>query len=311
MPALDVVETVVINATPAHVRSLVREFTQWEFWSPWLSSEPDCPLRYRSDGLGYAWDGSLIGSGKIDIRSETDTSIIYELEFLKPWKSRSETSFHFSPVGEGTEVVWKMRGKLPFFMFFMKNQMKALVGSDYRRGLAKLKDYAETGVVPSKNEFRGIGEGLVSPYIGLRECCNLSELNKKIPLQFKKLYEVAQEYDLSLTAPPLTMYHKLDIVKELTDYTAAVMVANLPAKVPTGIIQDTINAPTTYCVVHTGAYRHLGNAWSAGMTRQRNKLFQPSKRVAPFEWYRSDPTDTAEDMLITEVHFPATNRKTS
>jgi hypothetical protein len=54
-----------------------------------------------------------------------------------------------------------------------------------------------------------------------------------------------------------------------------------------------------------GAYRHLGSAWSAGMMRERAKVFKSAKGHAPFEVYMSDPATTPEADLVTEIHFPA------
>ncbi len=150
MPKYEVVEKIVVDADLARVKSVVRDFKQWEPWSPWLSAEPDCPLTYQPDGSAYSWDGAIIGSGQMEVVSENEQAIDYKLSFFKPWKSVSDVSFRFAPVGQGTEVTWTMAGSLPFFLFFMKKMMKAWIGADYRRGLSKLKDYIETGAVPSK-----------------------------------------------------------------------------------------------------------------------------------------------------------------
>jgi hypothetical protein len=51
-----------------------------------------------------------------------------------------------------------MDSKQPFFQFFLKGMMTSLIGMDYERGLRMLKDYVETGSVPSTLEFPGIQE---------------------------------------------------------------------------------------------------------------------------------------------------------
>ena len=42
-----------------------------------------------------------------------------------------------------------MKSQLPFFLFWMVKKMKVYIGMDYERGLKMLKDYLETGLVPS------------------------------------------------------------------------------------------------------------------------------------------------------------------
>ena len=39
-----------------------------------------------------------------------------------------------------------MEGTLPIFLFFMKKKMSAMVGSDYERGLAMLKELLEADI---------------------------------------------------------------------------------------------------------------------------------------------------------------------
>ena len=304
MPKFEVIERITINASPEQVRAVVRDFKQWSPWSPWLSAEPNCPLTYKDDGSGYAWDGEIIGSGMIDIASETDDSIFYELAFLKPWKSKSQVSFTFTPVNEGTEVSWCMQGSLPFFMFFMKNMMKAWVGSDYRRGLAKLKDYVELGKVPSKNEFKGLGEGVITHYVGIRSDASLDTFGEKMASQLESIQKFLEDRGIE-REDALSIYHKFDLVKQQTVYTTAFAVNEIPNNLPSEFVSGSINAPKTYKIAHIGAYRHLGGAWSAGMMHQRGKKFSPKKGMDPFELYRNTPKDTPEDALITEVHFPA------
>lgn len=304
MPKLEVLESITVNASPSHVKSIVRDFKQWEQWSPWLSAEPNCPLTYKADGSGYSWDGKIIGSGSLDINSETDSELNYTLQFFKPWKSSSDVSFRFVPKGEGTEVIWTMKGSLPFFMFFMTKMMKAMIGSDYRRGLSKLKDYTETGTVPSKHQFKGVGDGLVSDYIGIKTQAALDEIGEVMSSQFTRLKEIVEQSHAEVSAEPISIYHKFDMVKQSTVYTAAIPVKSVPEHLPPDIVAGHLNSPTTYCVEHTGPYRHLGNTWSAGIMHQRSKVFRPKKGADPFEIYKNDPSETPENGLVTEVHFP-------
>jgi predicted transcriptional regulator YdeE len=305
MAGFEVVEKIQIEVAPEQVRAIVRDFKQWVPWSPWLSAEPDCPLEYADDGTSYSWDGKEIGSGTMTITSETDDSIHCNLTFLKPWKSTSKVYFHFSAAGGGTEVTWGMHGSLPVFMFFMKNMMMAWIAADYRRGLRKLKDYSETGTVPSKNEFVGLGEGLVSRYVGIRGRATLDDIGEQMAEHLRRLREWIDGNSVEAKGPPLSIYHKFDMVKNATDYTVAIPVAAIPEVLPDGFVSATLHAKQTYQVRHTGAYRHLGATWSAAMMHQRNKRFRPDKKCPPFEVYVSDPTSVPEGDLITEVHLPA------
>lgn len=304
MPQYEVDERIVINASPAKVREVVRSFKDWEAWSPWFSSEPDCDTDYPEDGKSYSWDGKIIGAGNMRITSESEERIDYKLTFLRPFKSQSDVAFFFRPKGEGTEVSWTMKASLPFFLFFLKKMMAAWIASDFRRGLAKLKDYVETGDVPSKQSFDGVGEGLVSPYVGIRSTVSLASIGDELPKQLQRLGEWAEKANVDRKAP-LALYHKFNVVANTTEYTVALPVDSLPDDVPSEFVTGTVNAPKTYKVSHKGAYRHLGAAWSAGMMHQRGKRFRRNKGCDPFELYVSDPSQVSEADILTEVHFPA------
>ncbi len=295
----------MIDAELSQIRKIVRDFKQWEPWSPWLSAEPDCALSYAEDGKSYSWDGTIIGSGTLELLREEDAALWCRITFHKPWKSQSEVDFQFESTGAGTKVCWRMNGSLPFFMFFMKKMMSAWIGSDYRRGLAKLKDYVETGTVPSQNEFPGLGEGVVTAYIGLRQKVELEDMKSTMSEQYNRLHEWFTENKLEAAGAPMAIYHKMSMVDSLVDYTAAIPVAKIPDGVTNQFVCGELDAPRTFKVVHKGAYRHLGSAWSAAMMHQRSKRFRKNKNCDPFEVYQTDPHVTPAEDLITEIHLPA------
>ena len=68
------------------------------------------------------------------------------LEFLKPFKSRSTTTFSLKPQGEGTEVTWTMVGPTTFMTRVMGifKSMDKMIGPDFEKGLGRLKAVAET-----------------------------------------------------------------------------------------------------------------------------------------------------------------------
>ena len=129
MPKFNVRKSTVIAAEQSVVHACVRDFRQWPEWSPWLIQEPDCELKFADDGRSYGWDGKVIGAGEIGIISEdAPGSIQYRLVIERPWKSVASVEMKFNAQGDQTEVVWSMDSSVPFFIFFMKNMIAALVG---------------------------------------------------------------------------------------------------------------------------------------------------------------------------------------
>ncbi len=305
MPAFSVSKSIEINAPRERVYEVVRDFKSWPSWSPWLIVEPDCRVDNADDGNSYSWEGKIVGAGGMEILDETaPESISYKLTFLKPWKSVADVRFSFSDADEGkTEVVWEMDSSLPIFMFFMKGMMMTLIGMDYQRGLLMLKDFVETGEVPSKLNF-GETEIKGFSYVGIHSSCPISDIGPSMETNFTSLMAWIKKGGIEPTGTPFSIYHKWNMSKGLAEYTAAIPVSEVPADLAIDFVSGKIPDVKCYTVTHTGPYYHLGNAWSAGITHQRAKVFPQSRKVAPFEIYENDPAETSENELITRVNFP-------
>ncbi|WP_309894523.1 SRPBCC family protein [Archangium sp.] len=152
-PATYRVERSLTMATPVDLPfGLVNDFHRWHFWSPWDALDPkmkktfDGP--YAGPGAIYSWSGNeQAGQGTMTILDARPyESIHIQLEFLKPWPSKSNTTFTFEPVAEGVTVRWTMEGTNNFmgkaFSLFM--DMDGMIGQDFEKGLATIKTLTET-----------------------------------------------------------------------------------------------------------------------------------------------------------------------
>lgn len=138
-------------APPAVVFAQVNDFHQWEAWSPWAKLDPNQKTTFggaaSGTGATYAWEGNDdVGAGKMTIvDSAADAKVKIDLEFLKPFPSRSDTTFSFEPAGTGTKATWTMEGHNNFmskaFGLFMS--MDSMIGKDFEKGLAQMKTVAE------------------------------------------------------------------------------------------------------------------------------------------------------------------------
>ncbi len=302
MPKMTIDKSILINKSPEDIYPKLNDFNHWTPWSPWLIMEKGVAVNVADDAKYYEWQGDLVGSGNMKITKEIEnTSIAYDLNFLKPWKSFAKVGFKLVPEGEGTRVHWTMESKLPFFMFFMKKMMTAFVGMDYERGLRMLKNYVEDGTVHSKLDFKGKSTFEGGAYIGVKTACTMDEMGNKMKSDFEKIWE---QVDHSVAVgPAFTIYHKWDAVNRQVTYTSAIPVASVPSDLG-GLISGTIPKTTVHSVVHTGPYEHIGNAWAAQYSMQRAKKFKVNKTIMPFEVYLNDPREVAPTDLESVVHFP-------
>lgn len=304
MPKMHIRKTIRIDAPVGAVYQKLNDFNHWRAWSPWLVQEPEAKVTVAEDTKYYEWEGDRIGSGNMRVTAERENEWIdYDLAFLKPWKSRSKVRFELKPEGEQTEVAWLMDSSIPFFMFWMKKMMTALVGMDYERGLAMLKNYVEDGEVHSKLDFKGYSEYPGCTYIGIRTACTKDTVGPKMEEDLTRLGAFLADREALIDGPPFSTYHKWDIVRDRIEYTSGMPVSSIPADLPAGMFAGEIPPTRIYTLSHTGPYLHLGNAWTTMYSMHRNKVFRLNKKVDPFEVYLNEPGTVADEELVTEVCF--------
>jgi uncharacterized protein YndB with AHSA1/START domain len=141
-----------IAAPPSQVFEQVVDFHRWPAWSPWEGIDPDMRRSYEGPesgvGSAYAWSGNRkAGEGRMEITSvEEPSTVVIDLVFVKPFKSKTLTTFTFEPVDTGTRVHWKIVGPMTMATRVMGlfTSMDRLVGKDFAKGLTRLKAVVET-----------------------------------------------------------------------------------------------------------------------------------------------------------------------
>lgn len=140
-----------IGAPASSVYEQIADFHNWPAWSPWEELDPNMDKTYSGTesgtGAEYSWSGNRqAGQGSMKINEAVDSSKVeISLEFLKPFKSSSITSFDLQPEGDGTKVTWTMVGPNTLMLRVMGifRSMDKMIGPDFEKGLAKLKQVAE------------------------------------------------------------------------------------------------------------------------------------------------------------------------
>jgi len=306
-----VVKKILIQKTLNEVKAHLEDFNTWKAWSPWLCQEKQCPVSIEgtpgTKGHKQTWEGLWIGQGTMILIEVLDHQLNYDLQFIKPFKSRAQVSFTFHTTPEGTEITWTMQGSLPIFFFFLKNMTKALVGNDYERGLLMLKDYLETGEVHSDIEIKGVVKNPSYFYLGIRQQSSTTQMPEIMTEDFKKLQAQVSAGKLPKPDIYLSLYHTFNLSKEQCDFTSCLGYTSEPQAV-SGLSSGRITKHKAIQVVHTGPYRFLGNAWAAAENFRRFKKLKPTVPTPPFEVYLNSPMEVSENELKTEVNIPIKQR---
>ncbi|MET0815681.1 MAG: SRPBCC family protein [Pseudoxanthomonas sp.] len=142
----------VIERPPAEVFATLDSFRRFNEWSPWFEMDPTAKYTYSGPASGVgarmAWAGSSsVGSGSQEIlESVPHSRIVNALDF---GGSQATATFTLAPESNGTRVTWSFdseHGYNPINRLFGALLLERLVGTDYEKGLAKLKAHLEAGV---------------------------------------------------------------------------------------------------------------------------------------------------------------------
>ena len=152
MADFTVERSTTIDAPPAEVFERIGTLQGWDDWSPWAAMDPDMDKTYSGEpgevGSSYHWSGNRkVGEGRMTI-TDTDAPnrIAIDLSFLKPFKSENVTELLVSEADGGSKVTWRITGPMTFMtkvMGWIGKTMDKMIGPDFEKGLAKLKQLSE------------------------------------------------------------------------------------------------------------------------------------------------------------------------
>lgn len=141
-----------ISAPPERIHALLDDFREWQKWSPWEGLDPAMTRDYSdpSSGVGasYSWKGNRkAGTGRMEMLESSPQHVAAALDFSAPMRAKNRVDFTLTPSGPTTTVEWAMSGPQNAVMRVMSTfwSMEKMIGPDFERGLAQLKQVAETG----------------------------------------------------------------------------------------------------------------------------------------------------------------------
>jgi hypothetical protein len=145
----NVEKTVVINKPVSLVMGYVGDLNYYSKWNPWQQSDPSATNTItgtpKTPGHKYAWQGKKIGVGSLTLRSLDSKHIHFDLEFLKPFKSKAKDNWLFEPWGNTeSKVTWQNSGELPWPMASLMGPMITRgLNKQFEQGLNNLKKMCE------------------------------------------------------------------------------------------------------------------------------------------------------------------------
>ena len=103
--------SIVINARPATVFTVLNGFRQFDQWSPWAEYDPGMKLVFEGPATGvgarYRWNGNAqVGSGSQEILESTPYRQIRIKLVFGEFPGDFIAHYILAPEGEGTRLTW-------------------------------------------------------------------------------------------------------------------------------------------------------------------------------------------------------------
>ena len=134
----------------------INDLHKFQDWNPWAKIDPNAKMTYAGPPFGvgsaYSWSGNdEVGEGTMTITESRPGELVRaRMDFNKPMQATNIAEFTFKPEGGKTLMTWSMSGSngLVAKAFGLLVNCYKLVGSEFEKGLAKLKSITETAPKP-------------------------------------------------------------------------------------------------------------------------------------------------------------------
>ena len=143
-------KSVIIKRSAGDVMKKVGDLNSYSQWNPWQQMDPTAKATItgtpNTRGHKYAWDGKKTGIGSLTLNSLDSKHLHFDLEFIKPWKSKAKDNWLFESWGDGNEckVTWQNGGELPWPMArLMSPMINKNLNHQFEVGLSNLKKLCE------------------------------------------------------------------------------------------------------------------------------------------------------------------------
>lgn len=142
-------------------------------------------------------------------------------------------------------------------------------------------------------------------YVGIRTQCKIDEIGQKMEADFDLLGKDLEKGELPQPDFVVALYNKFDFVSRDVDYISGFIYNEKPNLDSTsGYEIGSASGHKAIKVVHTGSYKHLGNAWSTAMGARMTLKKGINKAIPMYEVYDNNPHEVEEKDLITSIYVP-------
>ncbi|MCI0749762.1 MAG: SRPBCC family protein [Nevskiales bacterium] len=303
--------SILIKAPAATVFTVLNGFRQFQRWSPWIELDPHVVIAHEGPvagpGAKMHWRGNdLVGRGRQEILESTAYRHIQLRLVSEDFRmADNRVTYAIVSADEGTRLTWSFDADAGDSMTgrWLALITGGLLGSDYERGLARLKSFVEALPV---TDFSGLDvqeqqmTALPIAYIATRSARESQAMQVALSVAYSEISGYLDTQGLKQTARPLAIYRAVE--NGTLSFDAAIPVDSDEA-IPGGKVRlGRLPAGRVVRVVHQGPHAGLD------VTDRRARAFLAAAGYRSngdrWEQYVDDPAKTQEADLITLVYYP-------
>ena len=279
----------------------VNNLKKWENWSPWAKMDTAMAVVYGDTFIGmggnYSWNGEIAKTGQLTI-TESISPLSIKTQVRFGGEGEGQGSWKFEETEGSTLVTWGMDTQLSGPMKFMGLFFDRMMGPDFEKGLANLKDICEKMELPQIT----VEEVDLPPQISLllRRTVPIQEIGKNLGEMYAQIMAVAATGGAQMAGPPFAIYYSYS-ANGTTDFAASIPIDKAIegsnevkfAKRQEGKMLSTI---------FIGPYENLQQVYQDLETYMDIMGYQ--RNGPPMEIYLDDPTTVAPEEVRTQILWP-------
>lgn len=285
-------------------------------WSPWAEKDTAMEVTWgeTTSGIGasYSWTGNdEVGSGTMTIAEVQENAFIRnDLDFgdmgkgTGTWKFESVTAEGEENGTPVTKVTWGMDSELEWPIGrYLGPMMDGWVGPDFEKGLANLKEVAESIPVEPEIPIELIDVMEVS-MLSVKDSISMDQIGPKMGEMYGEVIGVMQSNEMEMRSHPVCVYHVWNQEGGYTVVEAGIpILKDAKVKVSGNVMRSGIPPCKAAMAVHTGAYDNLDKThWAIDEWIKESNM---QVTGAPWEVYITDPeTEPDTSKWVTEVYYP-------
>jgi uncharacterized protein YndB with AHSA1/START domain len=305
--------SIVINARPTTVYTVLNGFRQFNKWSPWASLDPNAAYTVEGPLMGVgakqSWrsDDPSVGAGSQEIlESVPNQKIVMDLVF-EGFDSENRSSYLIAAEGEGTRLSWTydstFHGNLMGRYFGL--MMDGMLGPDYERGLASLKSLVESLPADDIGALQVSLDAVDSrPMLYMSGSAGPADTAEVLGSLYGRIGAFMAERQLQQAAPPIAVTRAYDDETHVWQFDAALLPDRSEIEIPDG---SEIRLGQTYggavlTLLHTGPYADMEPVYTRLIAYREIAGLQDNGDS--WEQYLSDPTTSPPEQAQTRIFWP-------